>query len=192
MQFSLTDPIFTDEDKAREHFEAIRWPNGPVCPHCGATPEHITLLAVKVNRPGLYQCNACRGKFTVTVGTVMERQPYSAASNGCSASHLMAASKKGYQRTSDCTACSASPTRQLGSWRTVSAKPCARPMAAARRRRQVRRSRRNLCRRQGQEPRLCARPAAPRSRLSLVERGGKVAVSPRRERHRKDAAADPC
>ena len=24
---NLTDPIFTDETKAREHFEAIRWPD---------------------------------------------------------------------------------------------------------------------------------------------------------------------
>ena len=39
---NLTPPIFTDEDKAREHFEAIRWPNGPFCPHCGATSEHVT------------------------------------------------------------------------------------------------------------------------------------------------------
>ena len=75
MTFDLTDPIFTDEDKAREHFEAIRWPNGPVCPHCGATSEHVTLLAGKVNRPGLYQCNACRGSFTVKMGTVMEFEP---------------------------------------------------------------------------------------------------------------------
>ena len=33
---NLTDPIFHDEDKAREHLEAMRWPNGPWCPHCGS------------------------------------------------------------------------------------------------------------------------------------------------------------
>jgi hypothetical protein len=27
----LTNPIFTDLDKAREHYVAIRWPNGPYC-----------------------------------------------------------------------------------------------------------------------------------------------------------------
>ena len=75
MTFDLTDPIFTDEDKAREHFEAIRWPNGPVCPHCGVTSEHVTRLAGKVHRPGLYQCNACRESFTVKMGTVMEFEP---------------------------------------------------------------------------------------------------------------------
>src|SRR3954469_2679650 len=94
MQFSLTDPIFTDEDKAREHFEAIRWPNGPICLHCGAASEHITLLAGKVHRPGLYQCNACRESFTVKMGTVMESShlPYRKWALGF---HLMAASKKG-------------------------------------------------------------------------------------------------
>ena len=25
------------------------------------------------HRPGLYYCNACKGQFTVTVGTVFER-----------------------------------------------------------------------------------------------------------------------
>ena len=26
---------FTNEDAARKHLEAIQWPDGPVCPHCG-------------------------------------------------------------------------------------------------------------------------------------------------------------
>src|SRR3546814_2777786 len=33
---NLTAPHFTNEDKAREHLEALRWPDGPVCPHCGS------------------------------------------------------------------------------------------------------------------------------------------------------------
>ncbi|HSX54845.1 MAG TPA: transposase, partial [Sphingomonas sp.] len=32
---NLTAPQFIDADKAREHLEALRWPEGPVCPHCG-------------------------------------------------------------------------------------------------------------------------------------------------------------
>jgi len=32
---NLTDPIFQDAGKARQHLEATRWPNGPICPHCG-------------------------------------------------------------------------------------------------------------------------------------------------------------
>lgn len=90
---NLTDPIFRDEDKARDHFEACRWPNGPVCPHCG-TVNQATLVQGKSHRPGMYQCNACREPFTVKVGTVMEAShvPYTKWALGF---HLMAASKKG-------------------------------------------------------------------------------------------------
>jgi transposase-like protein len=94
MTLDLTDPIFADEDKAREHFETIRWPDGPVCPHCGATSEHVKLMAGRTTRPGLYQCNACREPFTVKMGTVMEAShiPYRKWALGF---HLMASSKKG-------------------------------------------------------------------------------------------------
>lgn len=68
---NLTDPIYHDADKAREHLEALHWPNGPVCPHCGSV-ERITKLQGKSTRPGVYKCNACTKPFTVTVGTVME------------------------------------------------------------------------------------------------------------------------
>src|SRR5436305_10107640 len=91
---SLTDPIFTDETAAREHFEAIRWPNGPVCPHCGATGEHATQLAGNSHRAGLYQCNACREPFTVKMGSVMESSHLSYR-KWALAFHLMASSKKG-------------------------------------------------------------------------------------------------
>jgi transposase-like protein len=94
MSPNLTDPIFTDEDKAREHFEAIHWPNGPVCPHCSAASEHVTLMGGKSHRPGLYQCNACREPFTVKMGTVMESSHISYR-KWALAFHLMAASKKG-------------------------------------------------------------------------------------------------
>jgi transposase-like protein len=105
MTFNLTDPIFTDQDKAREHFEAIHWPNGPVCPHCGATSEHVTLMASKKTRRGLYQCNACREPFAVKMGTVMESSHISHR-KWTLGFHLMAASKRGCLRTS-CTGCSA-------------------------------------------------------------------------------------
>ena len=90
---NLTDPIFTDEEAARKHFEAIRWPSGPVCPHCGVINE-ATLLQGKSHRPGMYQCNACREPFTVLIGTVMESShlPLSKWALGF---HLMASSKKG-------------------------------------------------------------------------------------------------
>ncbi len=91
---NLTDPIFHDEDKARAHLEALRWPNGPTCPHCGAV-DGITRLAGKSHRAGLHQCNQCREHFTVTVGSVMERS-HVPLHKWVLAFHLMAASKKGY------------------------------------------------------------------------------------------------
>lgn len=102
---SLTDPIFTDPDKAREHLEAQRWPDGPVCPHCGGVDEHITAIKGARARPskahpkgaerkGLYQCNACRQQFTVTVGTVFERSKVP-LNKWVLATYLIASSKKG-------------------------------------------------------------------------------------------------
>jgi transposase-like protein len=92
---NLTDPIFTDADKAREHLETLYWPNGPVCRHCGnADPKRITRLAGKSTRPGVLWCNECDAPFTVTVGTVMEDSKIP-LNKWVLAFHLMASSKKG-------------------------------------------------------------------------------------------------
>src|ERR1043166_2646717 len=73
-KLSLTDPIFHDEDKAREHLEKVLWGDaGATCPRCGQFGERITKLAGKSTRPGVYKCKDCRKPFSVTVGTVMER-----------------------------------------------------------------------------------------------------------------------
>ncbi len=91
----LQNPAFTDDDKAREALEAIRWPEGPICPQCGCCdPSQIALGHGKAHRPGLYYCAACNGQFTVTVGTVMERS-HIPLSKWLLAMHLMGASKKG-------------------------------------------------------------------------------------------------
>jgi len=68
----LDSEFFKDDEAARQHLEAIRWPNGPVCPHCGCM-DNIKKLEGKSHRPGLYKCNDCRKQFTVTVGTLFER-----------------------------------------------------------------------------------------------------------------------
>jgi len=91
----LTNPIFTDADKAREHLESLHWPNGPICRHCGnADPARITKMGGKSLRPGVYQCNECRKPFSVTVGTAMERSKIP-LNKWLLAMHLMMASKKG-------------------------------------------------------------------------------------------------
>jgi len=95
MSIILTSPIFHDEDAARAHLEAQRWPNGPECPHCGEHhSEKITKLEGQKHRAGLYQCNSCREQFSVTVGTVFERSKIPLA-KWLLAVHLMAAGKKG-------------------------------------------------------------------------------------------------
>lgn len=94
MSADLTNPVFTDEAKAREWLEAKRWPNGPVCSHCGATAERVTRLEGKASRPGLWQCNECHGQFSVTIGTLYERS-HIPLHKWLLATHLLTASKKG-------------------------------------------------------------------------------------------------
>jgi transposase-like protein len=93
MTCDLTNKIFTDEDAARAHFEALRWPDGPVCFHCGAVGE-ATELKGKSTRAGLYKCRACRKPFTATMGTLYEKS-HIPLHKWLLATHLMSASKKG-------------------------------------------------------------------------------------------------
>src|SRR3990167_7980719 len=88
----ITAPRFTDETKAREHLEAIRWPEGPFCPHCGSL--NATRLEGKKHRAGLIQCNDCREQYTVTVGTLFERSKIP-LHKWLLCNHLLCSSKKG-------------------------------------------------------------------------------------------------
>src|SRR5215210_8028653 len=89
----LTNPIFTDEDAARRHFEATRWPDGPYCPLCGSF-DKVKPFGGKSMGPGWYYCSSCRRKFTATMGTVCERS-HIPLNKWLLAMHLMTASKKG-------------------------------------------------------------------------------------------------
>jgi transposase-like protein len=82
-----------NEEAARKHFEALRWPDGPVCPFCGVIDD-ATELKGKSHRPGLYKCHGCQKPFTATVGTLYERS-HIPLHKWLLATHLMAASKKG-------------------------------------------------------------------------------------------------
>jgi transposase-like protein len=89
--------MFQNEDKAREALEALRWPDGPFCPHCGNShQDKIAKVEGKKqsHRPGLYYCNECKGQFTVTVGTVFERSKIP-LTKWWLAAHLLNSSKKG-------------------------------------------------------------------------------------------------
>lgn len=90
---TLSQPRFHDETAARKHLEALRWPHGAVCPHCGGT-ERNSALNGKAHRPGLWFCGDCRTQFSVTVGTVFERSKVP-LHKWLMATHLLCSSKKG-------------------------------------------------------------------------------------------------
>ena len=98
MDAALLKPHFQDADKAREYLESRRWPDGPVCPHCGIIGE-ATRLAVEEGtkthaRKGLLNCRACCKQFSVTIGTVFE-DSHIPLNKWLLAFHLLCASKKG-------------------------------------------------------------------------------------------------
>jgi len=90
---------FSDEDKARELFESMRWPDGPVCPHCknkGEKPLSKLEAQPHSKRPvrkGVYFCGACRQQFSVTVGTAFEGS-HIPISKWLMAIHIICAAKK--------------------------------------------------------------------------------------------------
>ncbi len=91
MSNAFTAPHFQSPEAAREWLEKLRWPEGPVCSHCG-TINH----AYKTKKPGWYRCaeKACRKDFTVTTGTVMERS-HIPLNKWLMGFYLLNASKKG-------------------------------------------------------------------------------------------------
>lgn len=74
----MRDPLESDLDEAAaaERIEAIFWPDGPVCPHCGEDERIYRLEGVRDRsgavRHGLRKCGACRSQFTVRIGTAIE------------------------------------------------------------------------------------------------------------------------
>jgi len=105
---NILAPHFQDEDAAREYLEAMRWPDGCVCPHCGLigeayklTPKVKTFEEIKATRKrirkprkGLWKCAGCRKQFTVTVKTIFE-DSHIPLHKWLLAIHLLCASKKG-------------------------------------------------------------------------------------------------
>src|SRR3954465_9228567 len=92
-KIDLRNPIFHDDNAAREYLETVLWPHGPVCPRCGVMGDRIKKMEGKSLRAGVYNCKDCRKPFSVTVGTVMERS-HIPLSKWVLASRLMASSKK--------------------------------------------------------------------------------------------------
>lgn len=63
----LTDLMrrFPTEVAARQWFEDVRWPDGPVCPRCGVEGRGSRLDS----RPAQVTCLECRHRYSVTSGT---------------------------------------------------------------------------------------------------------------------------
>ncbi len=90
---------FSNEDAAREYVEKLRWPDGPICPHCGVVDNAYPLKpkASKKDthvRNGVWKCGGCREQFTVTVGTIFE-DSHIPLSKWLLAYYLLCSSKKG-------------------------------------------------------------------------------------------------
>lgn len=104
----LSKKYFHDEAAAFAHVESILWPNGPICPHCGAVENIVALKGIR-NKPnaaqrakgepgserhGLHRCKDCRGQFTVRKGTLFE-ESHLALHKWLQAVYLLCSSKKG-------------------------------------------------------------------------------------------------
>ena len=89
----LSDPVYHNEEAARLYLEATRWPEFVSCPLCGSL-DKIGRLEGQSMGPGWWFCGACKEKFTVRVGTVMERS-HIPLHKWLLAFRLMASSKKG-------------------------------------------------------------------------------------------------
>lgn len=100
----LNEPYFHDEAAAFKALEAIVWPNGPTCPHCGAADRIGRLEGVRskpskkhpqgIVRHGLHKCYHCKGQFTARKGTVFESS-HLELRQWLQAAFLMCSSKKG-------------------------------------------------------------------------------------------------
>jgi len=100
---NLFDAKYQNEDSAREHLEALHWPNGPFCPHCGSlNAKRLPLQMGRKTkahpegapRKGVVQCNDCRQQYTVTVGTVFESSKVG-LHKWLYVNHILCSSKKG-------------------------------------------------------------------------------------------------
>lgn len=94
---------YSDEEEAYRLVERIRWPNGPICPHCGVIGNAYYLEPKEGNRKTrtgkttyrrVWKCGDCRKQFSVLVGTIFEdsRIPLS---KWLLAIHMMCAAKNG-------------------------------------------------------------------------------------------------
>ena len=103
IDFASIAKSFADDGEAYKALEAIRWPNGPICPHCGVIDDAVYLEPKnggrktnrgKVSLRRVWKCKACKKQFSVTVGTIFERS-HIPIHKWLMAVYLMSANKNG-------------------------------------------------------------------------------------------------
>jgi transposase-like protein len=78
--FSNMALVITSEADAYEYMESLRWPDKPVCPHCGVIGDHYYLKPANgvsrsttrgsVSERRVWKCKDCRKQFSVTTNTI--------------------------------------------------------------------------------------------------------------------------
>ena len=61
--------MFPDEAAATAYFESLVWPDGRFCPHCGCMETVEAAATAKMP----YRCTGCQKRFSIKVGTALER-----------------------------------------------------------------------------------------------------------------------
>jgi transposase-like protein len=60
---------FSEPDVCTSFVASLRWPEGPVCAHCGGR-EHSYLTTRRI-----WKCKSCKRQFSVRTGTIFEDSP---------------------------------------------------------------------------------------------------------------------
>src|SRR5690349_12854061 len=86
------------ERRGLERLQELRWPNGPVCPHCGGNAARKVAAQTRNlasrTRLGLYRCRHCHREYSGTIGTIFE-QTHIPVDIWFSAIELMCATRAG-------------------------------------------------------------------------------------------------
>jgi transposase-like protein len=64
---------FPTREAAVSHLEAIRWPDGPICPYCQSPKASRNRDASRNLTDSRWQCQACKRSYSVTVGTIFHK-----------------------------------------------------------------------------------------------------------------------
>jgi transposase-like protein len=81
MALTLADitRVYNDEAGAYLLLESIRWPDGPICPHCGTVDDAHYMEPKgegrkdrhgKIQQRRLWRCHSCKKQFSVLVNTI--------------------------------------------------------------------------------------------------------------------------